>query len=254
MDRSFLRMVTDYSTIVWDDDETAMISGPFARVPMHRPRRAIYAKLQEIGDFLIRNVYEIQQHRPLKIPYNEYDPLLRSVPQLSRQDARLVETDLIEICKEFIMTQLGPHVNTPLEADLPDGLFLGLLGTKRDYKNTCAICLDDPVKGTTCPCGHTEIVVFRPCGHALCQCCFEQFMESHGITLPHSRVTQWCVNGEKDVNVSGFLCPTCQQVVLKTLRAEAINLPNEWNAELKIIANQYTEQHLTIENQTISHH
>lgn len=75
-----------------------------------------------------------------------------------------------------------------LEADKvgdSDFAFLMSLNLRgRNWRAGCAICLTDKIMGTICGRGHTEIVVFRPCGHSVCaRPCFGQIMDMHNLSL-----------------------------------------------------------------------
>lgn len=78
-----------------------------------------------------------------------------------------------------ILPELQVELMEEAISSLSDFQFLCHLTMKRDWKSECAICLTDKIMGTTCTCGHTEIAVFRPCGHSMCASpCFEEFMVS----------------------------------------------------------------------------
>ena len=50
--------------------------------------------------------------------------------------------------------------------------------------------------GTTCGCGHTEITVFRPCGHSVCSNpCFIEMMRDK-ITFPKKTIVSGGVKFE----------------------------------------------------------
>lgn len=113
--------------------------------------------------------------------------------------------------------------------DASDFLFLVALGKKREWKKGCVICLIENIMGTTCKCGHTEVCVFRPCGHALCvDPCFKDFVESNNLKLDKKKLLTF---GNKvfemnqigvDLNLESknILCPICRTKINKTFRAE----------------------------------
>jgi hypothetical protein len=120
----------------------------------------------------------------------------------------------------------------------PDCLFMAVLGQTRDYRAGCVICLSDHMMGTTCGCGHTEIVVFRPCGHSVCvKPCFEQFAASKSAKLGPTIMTtadgqQFEVVGAANVDEAcGFPCPTCRSMVQQCFRAEETHIPSGYQAE-----------------------
>ena len=118
------------------------------------------------------------------------------------------------------------------ESPVSDGLFLATVGAKRNWKSGCVICLSDKMMGTTCGCGHTEIVMFRPCGHSICiEPCFKKMMGRLNIPLGRRTVTYgdqtFFIGNEADVNLKfdtgdrkRFMCPTCRSPVQSTFRIE----------------------------------
>lgn len=83
-------------------------------------------------------------------------------------------------------------------------MFLARLGRDgRDYRAHCAICQTTDVIGTTCGCGHAEICVFRPCGHAMCAApCARDFLQADATR-----------------------CPTCKTRIADVIKAEESHLP-----------------------------
>lgn len=134
---------------------------------------------------------------------------------------------------------------TPDPANLPsiqnvadddgDDVFLAVLQSSgRSYRSGCAICLSEDMMGTTCGCGHTEIVVFRPCGHSMCvEPCFLEFVAHHNITLGPIREQQpdgkWTIRvNTPDVRTaSGFACPLCRTTVVRCFRAEETRITSK---------------------------
>ena len=142
----------------------------------------------------------------------------------------------------IIMTKIRNIIKPLLEANLrkfnmldpniSNFIFLALLGKKRDWKSECAICLTDKIMGTTCTCGHTEIAVFRPCGHSICaNPCFYNFMESKNIKLETQKIIsdnkEYYIPTQQNIDVhfgndTNLECPLCRQKIIKTFRAEEI--------------------------------
>lgn len=93
--------------------------------------------------------------------------------------------------------------------------FLFKLSYRRNWKSGCPICLSHKMRGSSCICGHSEIAVFRPCGHSMCiEPCFLEFQEHIGSK---------CFVDE----ARGFKCPMCRTVVKKTFRGEEVYPPKE---------------------------
>jgi len=130
---------------------------------------------------------------------------------LNIQVALLVEDELNQLfCdEEWYELMYQKKYNDPME----DSLFLAKLGYDgKDYRNdACSICLDEK-KGLACGCGHTQTVMFQPCGHSICLFpCFKKLMETYNVT----------VNTKEDaVGIHGFPCMLCRTTVNRTFIKE----------------------------------
>ena len=111
------------------------------------------------------------------------DGLRRIHPKLSWFELGTLNKGLAFELRKYVPEAMKKHYQSGGLGKTPedDYGFLLDLGAKRNWKSGCAICLTDKITGTTCGCGHTEIAVFRPCGHTICaNPCFEEFMKSKG--------------------------------------------------------------------------
>lgn len=108
---------------------------------------------------------------------------------------------------------------------------LSIGGVKgRNWKKGCVICLSDEMMGTTCGCGHTEIVMFRPCGHTICiNPCFEKWTKHLDIELDTKTLTfgdqVFTVPSQRNVELDlsknkKAICPTCRTSIRNTFRVE----------------------------------
>lgn len=130
------------------------------------------------------------------------------------------------------------------DSEISDYMFLALLGKKRNWKEGCAICLTDKIMGTTCGCGHTEIVIFRPCGHSVCASpCFKNFIKTKGTEV---KPRSFMVDGVEmiavgshnvDLNIK-FDCPICTVEVTKTFQAEEVRPGNTLDTAVKKLAQE----------------
>lgn len=149
---------------------------------------------------------------------------------------RLAEPPIAHFFQQRIMDELKQlmpkwvdewrkQVRAIPEEKQSDTEFLGAM--TRDYRKGCAVCLTDKIMGTTCGCGHTEIAVFRPCGHAMCvKPCFEQWMKTNQVTFAPQEVTldgkRFIIPGQHDLSTfppGRFSCQECRA----TLRSVCLN-------------------------------
>jgi len=123
-------------------------------------------------------------------------------PIISYSERQILINSIKSISRQYLLDHLkGKKLNDCMMTDLE---FLALLSTKRNWKKGCAICIEEKNMGTTCGCGHTEIVVFRPCGHAICvDPCFKNLMNfKSGYS---------------------FECPECRTKIINIFRTEDVN-------------------------------
>ena len=177
------------------------------------------------------------------------------VPPLSDEEIKAVVEATRPIVGMFLLTSLvafseskGTESKSCQESN---AIFLmktaGLQG--RNWRNGCVICLEDEMMGTTCSCGHTEIVMFRPCGHSICiSPCFQQWMATKDIGLEQetfkSEGKTYDVVGSMNTNLAltkeNISCPTCRAKLSSTFRIENVKLPltASWNSLRDVIIAQ----------------
>lgn len=146
-------------------------------------------------------------------------------PPFSWFAQRNIQEEITNTVAEELVKVCGSDLKDP---KIPDFVFLATLGKKRNWRRDCCICLsDNKMMGTTCDCGHFEIAIFRPCGHAVCvNPCFEKMMKHQGSKLETKKcVTKdgkvFLLPAQRDItSVKNFLCPLCRQDVNSVFRAE----------------------------------
>lgn len=209
----------------------------------------VYSRLEGVGrfaihvaDFVFRQTYDLS-HGDAKTQKQVSATAVRDQGMLSdhlwkiRPKLSEAETDkirlraaeeLIPLLLKDIQRRTKPDRGVSIAPALPNGLFLAALGAAgRNYKRDCALCLEDIIMGTTCGCGHTEIVVFRNCGHSVCaNPCFQKLLGDREFpetefTTPDGSI--FTIPSKPNLNhVSGFNCPICRQAVHNTFRAEDV--------------------------------
>ena len=119
---------------------------------------------------------------------------------------------------------------------------LNLSLNNRNWKEECCICLSNKIMGTTCTCGHREIVCFRPCGHSMCvNPCYISWMKNKKITLNPTIYNfdniEYILNDEVDVNNNpdNLICPLCRTNIDSTFRAETAYMSKTDKQDLNII-------------------
>jgi hypothetical protein len=144
------------------------------------------------------------------------------------------------LCEEWLQK------NTLLKKS--DIRFLAEIGAVRNWKSGCAICLTEKIMGTTCGCGHTEIAVLRPCGHAICaKPCFMDMMDKmHGTKFEDKQIKtndghQLVIIGQKDINRDlEISCPLCRGKTTSVFRAEEVSAKSD--PDLKLLVQKITQK------------
>jgi hypothetical protein len=247
----------DYNTIIWNEIGICeRVKNRFGFGPAFKPWKAIYEKMKECANVCIRQSWNIHNGLAIKYPKkSHYCPLDMTVPPLAPPQYDPIINEIRNIMTNFIKEKIRSLSAKNLNDEtLSDCEYLCLLGTIRNYKSGCAICLSNDIIGTTCACGCSEIAVFRPCGHCMCaNPCFYQYVESNGINLKrnhnlfvenHYQQESYCFGTHRDINVGGFLCPNCRCNVKSTIRVEDTFVNSEWSDEIKHIAMMFVEKHI----------
>lgn len=201
------------------------------------------------------NLFSFYSHLPIyesEIATENEEKSNRGFPTTSQQVARIKRNamwgvknirlkhkivDFLEIeAKKEIKKLIPLYKGIKLEG-LSDGEFLLALQVRgRNYRTGCVICLEDNMKGTPCGCGHTEIIVFKPCGHSICASpCFTKFIKSVKPNFQSKPTILTTTDGLKFTipdkpnfeGLKNFSCPMCRTQVTYTFRAEDAILPSE---------------------------
>jgi len=120
-----------------------------------------------------------------------------------------------------------------------------LAGKGRNWKSGCVICLADKTMGTTCGCGHTEILVFRPCGHSICiRPCFLEFVVQKELMTRENAMSDFVKNYDQKFTKKDpcpFQCVTCRSKITAMFEAERTWLYTMFQEPAKAIANKILE-------------
>lgn len=246
MSSNSLTEITPDGTITWEDEtkQQGYISRPGYRGLVYGNLRAIEVIIYDyITCIVVGNPREWIKGDDCKVNVRRtsLDPISRSYPKI-RDTAYL---KIYEKIKALVPSKLNKAVDEYKGND-NDFIFLAKLGRKRNWKSGCAVCLTDNIMGTTCSCGHTEIAVFRPCGHAMCASpCYYQFIEiktSQKLKPKTIKIdgNDYTVMGELNIDSSdiNFNCYLCNQKVESVFRAEDVCLEGFFKTEAKEIAQQ----------------
>lgn len=207
--------------------------------------KRLYAIKKYINDSIILTIQS-----PLKLQNNEIvlsnpslitcNPLYIAVPSFTK--------DQINQIKEIISDMLLDIINKFLEGkslsdtSLTNDTFLALLSKNRNWREECAICLNNCDMGQVCKCGHSRIVIFRPCGHSMCiDPCFYSYLESLGYNLNNKTEEGYTII--IDISIyNGFKCPLCRTIITKTFQAEYIKLSVDFDNYINNYIKQYKEK------------
>jgi hypothetical protein len=135
---------------------------------------------------------------------------------------------------------LSEHVPALIDAlcsDDPSSDFAFLAKQRNTWKEECPMCAKTENIGTTCTCGHTEIVMLRPCGHILCaRPCFAEWAEFKSEKLQPKTLTtsdgqRFRVDGVHEVNltIDAKACPVCRTSVSSSFAVEDVRIKDVKN-------------------------
>jgi hypothetical protein len=238
-------------TVIWDDDGSGMLHGEFNVHRVYEPIQAIFQTLlsrcrvygQEAWD-LIHKTDERRDRVPAFTPiYNIYENGVTH--------PRLGEHNKYDTLWKVICDRAQKYVKDKVKEDkIPESEweFLLDIAKKRNYKGICCICLAENPMGTTCTCGHTEIAIFVPCGHAVCASpCYLGFVKKNNTELEdeiiESNGKKYAIVGLKKLVATGQACPMCRTKIELVFRAEETYVPETLHEELRAIAKEIAENY-----------
>lgn len=214
---------SDVPVVTWNAEHTEGVKKTkFSETIVLPPRLAVQ-------DF-VKLAFLQEVERPARRSLNLSTTLGRAEPEFPLGIKVRMRDQVATLMPQWVDTWRH-EIRQKVEHMQSDTEFLGAL--TRDYRKGCAICLTDQIMGTTCSCGHTEIAVFRPCGHAMCvHPCFEQWMKSNHIHFAAQELTfgeqRFVVAGKLDLSsfpANQHLCPECRTPLRSVFRAEEISPP-----------------------------
>ena len=212
----------------WHTEEKGIGKKLGMTFPIYTLQGKIKREIYDYCTLLIQNPKSWQSLKleQLKPSYSRMDVINKMDSTIDRKYYESGRDILKELMDKHVVEYLHELIKQEPQDDF---MFLAKLGKKRNWKEVCAICLIDDIMGTTCGCGHTEIVVFKPCGHSICvNPCFEEWMESLGIELePQRKIIgekEFILENQKNVNIRlhgmQIPCPICKTKIESTFRAE----------------------------------
>ena len=233
-------------TIEWEDDNVGRKTSQYMSGPCYRPNYAVELSIMQYSRLLINEPVTWKDCKDVDLPiYRALNMYLGSTePKLPMFGTSNILTKINKLVPKALTDVIGKYDIT--DPKISDFVFLSLLGKKKNWKEGCAICLADEIMGKACGCGHTEIVILRPCGHTMCSPCFVNLMKTknHKIgptTFTTKEGVTYEIHGSADVNTNfKFNCPLCTVEVTSTFRAEEVRY-NEKLLDLKQLRSQIME-------------
>lgn len=214
------------TTIIWDNENEGYESNEFSKTRVYKYSYGISMyERSELRLYITHHTNQSKKEYKCQRLYGMFHPLTMIRPKISDWEMRNLINNYIKELPNILL-------NLIKDIDLnkcDDFTFLSYLGTKRDWRSDCCICLTEEIMGTTCTCGHTEIVVFRPCGHSICMYpCFKQICDHFKVELGMKTFNvkggeTMYIPGKYDISkVIGLECPKCRSKINSTFIGEDV--------------------------------
>jgi hypothetical protein len=196
--------------VIWNDDKT--VGWEITRYGKSRVTNWSTGARSFLAFCLRIYIANIHKLREGNIPYVsdhillEIRPALRAISMSARS--------LKNAAKRFLLED-AQILKTDTDADF--------LLRARNYTEICPICLAENIE---------DAILFRPCGHAICDDCFGKLATSHGHSLKNmtyraGNLTLMSRSYDPS-KVIGLKCPTCRATIEKAIRPSDIDIPSEW--------------------------
>jgi hypothetical protein len=139
--------------------------------------------------------YEFYYNPNYKLRLPSENCFMYVIPKLTKKYDEYIRDDLIrEFCKKYVPLYLR---SLKIDDNVCNALFMGILGINgRNPIEDCVICLGC---GEICNCGNRSTLIFRPCGHNVCNYpCFYNYNKKNEGKCPV------CKEGYTSYFVSNF--------------------------------------------------
>ena len=243
---SFLATTTTTERIVkWDDDtkQEGYLVTSYGQSSVYSRKRAIELSIYNYLTLLVSSPKEWLNGEELKMPRGALEWLGRAEPQIEWFSRPRIYKQIVELTTPIVKNSID---QIQVDESSSDFVFLAKLSSRRNWKSGCAVCLTDNIMGTACTCGHTEIAVFRPCGHAMCaKPCFYEYiktknnntkLEAKTLTTKDGMVFTIPSQLNIDMKNPGFNCYLCNQEVESVFRAEDVAVGSFLKKDIQQIA------------------
>jgi hypothetical protein len=229
-------------TVTWKNQNEGTFKSNFrGESPCYSKSYAIQLKIMEYCKDLVSSPDQLiclAKGQDIIAPTikRSFDYLNDIYPRIGYPEKKEILTLIKTKVKPILEEQIKRGKKKNLTEPCSDFEFLfKVAGNLRNWKEDCCYCLTEKIMGTTCGCGHTEIAIFRPCGHSICaQPCFEEFATGHGINLEPKTISTagmtFTVGGQKNINIkpNNLNCPICRGNIDAVFRAEDVLVDHDF--------------------------
>lgn len=225
--------------IEWTDENVGYVTtGSLStKTVCYSLKHAIYREMLDCVKQLVNNPLVFQNNEDINLAFGHFRPLGSVEPKLSVYRATQIRLTINIKSRAYLTSMI---VNGDIDVN-DNFTFLAKLGFTRNWKRDCAICLTEEIMGTACTCGHTEIVMFRPCGHAVCASpCFKELNQRAGLLVLKPKeyivcgikmITPTSLNYDAKVEVN-YNCPICIQPVSSVFQTEEVRIPESYQKDI----------------------
>lgn len=213
--------------IKWDQEG---LSG----VPIKDKSRRVYKLLGFIKSYVYCTLRNLANNPEIIVnkKYAEISSRDLCGPRLSDiwPKSHIDENDLYDNIRQVTFDEFNAYISEKPNIKMDNFTFLVHLALKRNWKKDCGICHIDDIKGTKCVCGCADIVILRPCGHAIClKPCFIKWFENKLEFKPkmysgngYTFIDNASYNVNLDLKDKKIECPACQVLIKETFQTSEI--------------------------------
>jgi hypothetical protein len=216
--------------VIWESDRRGTLKTKYGSKTVFSHEYGLENCCYEAAQTLANDPDELKKENPeCKLRTGMGAALDTMYPFLTIQQQKSIQDQIKELGGKLKAAFLEDVKLDDTKSDID---FLLVLGLKRDWKSGCAICLTDKIMGTTCTCGHTEITIFKPCGHSACtNPCMREVMKTHDIQVKPKTINiggkEMIIGNSTCVNdLNGIPCHMCRTNITGAFQAQETFISN----------------------------